>query len=48
MMYRSLTKDRARALPEIMNALIVDADRALHELDSPQLRGRKAKSRSQM
>jgi len=44
MMYRSLTKDRARALTEIMHALIADANGALHELDAPQLRGRKAPS----
>lgn len=44
MMYRSLTKDRATALTEIMHTLIADANRALHELDAPQLRGRKAPS----
>jgi MarR family transcriptional regulator, organic hydroperoxide resistance regulator len=42
LMYRSLTGDRARVLQEIMDTLIADAEIALHELDAPQRRGRKA------
>jgi DNA-binding MarR family transcriptional regulator len=44
MMYRSLTGDRAKMLTEMMHALIADANLALHELDGPQWRGRKAPS----
>jgi MarR family transcriptional regulator, organic hydroperoxide resistance regulator len=42
--YGSLTGDRGSALREIIDKLIEDANSALHELDAPQLRGRKAPS----
>jgi MarR family transcriptional regulator, organic hydroperoxide resistance regulator len=43
-MYGSLTGDRARMLKEIMNRLIQDAENALHALEAPHLRGKKAPS----
>src|SRR5262249_43912921 len=42
LMYRSLTGDRARMLQETMDALIVDAGIALHELTAPHRTGQKA------
>ena len=42
--FRSLTEDRAKVLKEIVNALISDGSIALHELEAPHLRGRKAPS----
>jgi DNA-binding MarR family transcriptional regulator len=46
LMYRSLTGDRARILQETIDTLISDAEIALHELDAPPLRGRKAPTAS--
>jgi DNA-binding MarR family transcriptional regulator len=43
-MYGSLTGDRGRALREIIDRLIEDANSALHELDAPHRRGKKAPS----
>lgn len=43
-MYRSMTTARASTLQEILSELIVDAKRALHELDAPDMRGKKAPS----
>jgi MarR family transcriptional regulator, organic hydroperoxide resistance regulator len=49
LMYGSLTEDRGRALQEIIDTLIEDANSALHALDAPHRRGRKAPSvRSEM
>jgi DNA-binding MarR family transcriptional regulator len=45
-MYRSLTRDRARTLQEIMDTLLPDAKNALHELDAPHLRSEKAPTAS--
>jgi len=42
LMYRSLTGDRAKVLQEIMSALNADAEIALHQLNAPHLRDRKA------
>jgi MarR family transcriptional regulator, organic hydroperoxide resistance regulator len=36
--FRSLTEDRAKILKEIIETLIVDGRRALHELESPHVR----------
>ena len=44
LMYGSLTEDRGRALREIIDTLIEDANSTLHALDAPHLRGRKAPS----
>jgi len=44
MMYRSLTKDRAQVLQEIIDALTQDANSALHELDAPHWRNARAPS----
>jgi DNA-binding MarR family transcriptional regulator len=44
LMYGSLTGERARALQEIIDALIRDANSALHALDAPHARGKKAPS----
>jgi MarR family transcriptional regulator, organic hydroperoxide resistance regulator len=44
LMYGSLTGDRGRALREIIDKLIEDANSALHALDAPHRRGRKAPS----
>jgi DNA-binding MarR family transcriptional regulator len=46
LMYRSLTGERARTLQEILDALIADAEIALHELDAPDRRGQKAPTAS--
>jgi DNA-binding MarR family transcriptional regulator len=43
-MYGSLTGDRARVLQETIDSLIRDANTALHELDAPRLRGKRAPS----
>jgi MarR family transcriptional regulator, organic hydroperoxide resistance regulator len=42
LMYGSLTDKRAKALREIIDTLIVDAERAIHALDAPDKRGKKA------
>jgi DNA-binding MarR family transcriptional regulator len=42
--YGSLTEERGRALQEIIDKLIDDANSALHTLDAPDRRGRKAPS----
>jgi DNA-binding MarR family transcriptional regulator len=42
LMYGSLTDERAKALREIIDALIVDAERAIHALNAPDKRGKKA------
>jgi len=42
--FRSLTEDRAKILTEIIETLIVDGRRALHELESPHLRNEIAPS----
>jgi len=42
MTFRSLTEERAKALQEILDGLIVDARSAVHELDAPHMRGKKA------
>ena len=42
--FRSLTEDRARALKEIISVLISDGRVALHELEAPHLRSKKAPS----
>jgi DNA-binding MarR family transcriptional regulator len=44
MTFRSLTEDRARILKEIVSALISDCTIALHDLEAPHLRSRKAPS----
>jgi MarR family transcriptional regulator, organic hydroperoxide resistance regulator len=44
LVYGSLTGDRGRALREIINRLIEDANGALHDLDAPHRRGKKAPS----
>jgi DNA-binding MarR family transcriptional regulator len=44
LMYGSLTDERAKALREIIDTLIVDAERAIHALDAPDKRGKKAPS----
>jgi DNA-binding MarR family transcriptional regulator len=44
LMYGSLTEDRGIALQAIIDALIEDANSALHALDAPHRRGRKAPS----
>jgi MarR family transcriptional regulator, organic hydroperoxide resistance regulator len=44
MTFKSLDEDRARALDEILTALISDAETALHELEAPHMRGKKAPS----
>ena len=44
LMYGSLTGDRGRALQETIDTLIRDANSALHALDAPHQRGRKAPS----
>jgi len=46
LMYRSLTGNRAGVLQEIVDALIADAEIALHELDGPHRRGQKAPTAS--
>jgi DNA-binding MarR family transcriptional regulator len=42
MTFRSLTEERAKALQEIVDDLIIDARGAVHELDAPDMRGKKA------
>jgi DNA-binding MarR family transcriptional regulator len=42
--FGSLTEDRARVLHEIVSTLIADGKSAGHELDSPDLHGKKAPS----
>ncbi len=42
MTFRSLTEARAIALQEILDDLIRDARSAVHELDAPDMRGRRA------
>jgi DNA-binding MarR family transcriptional regulator len=42
MTFRSLTEERAKALQEIIDGLIIDARSAVHELDAPDMRGKKA------
>jgi DNA-binding MarR family transcriptional regulator len=44
LMYGSLIDDRGIVLQEIIDTLIKDANSALHALDAPHLRGRKAPS----
>src|ERR1700733_15268326 len=44
LIYRSLTAARRKALQEIIDTLIQDANSALHKLDAPHQRGRKAPS----
>jgi MarR family transcriptional regulator, organic hydroperoxide resistance regulator len=44
LMYGSLTEEKAKALREIIETLIVDAERAIHALDAPDKRGEKAPS----
>jgi DNA-binding MarR family transcriptional regulator len=44
LMYGSLTGDRGKALQEIIDTLIKDANSALHKLDAPDWRGRTASS----
>jgi DNA-binding MarR family transcriptional regulator len=44
LMYGSLIGDRGRVLQEIIDILIKDANSALHALDAPHQRGRKAPS----
>ena len=44
LMYGSLTDDRGRALQEIIDTLIKDANSALHKLDAPDWRGEQAPS----
>ncbi len=44
LMFRSLTEERAKVLKEIISTLIIDGTSALHELDAPHLRGKKAVS----
>jgi DNA-binding MarR family transcriptional regulator len=44
MTFRSLTEERAKALQEILDGLIIDARSAVHELDAPHMRGKKAPS----
>ena len=44
LMYGSLTGDRGRTLQGIMDTLIQDANSALHALDAPHRRGRRAPS----
>jgi DNA-binding MarR family transcriptional regulator len=41
-MFQSLTVDRAKALQETISAIVSDARRALHELESPHLRGKRS------
>jgi DNA-binding MarR family transcriptional regulator len=49
LMFRSLTKDRAKVLQEILDTLLLDGKSTLHELEAPQLRAMKAPSaRSQV
>jgi MarR family transcriptional regulator, organic hydroperoxide resistance regulator len=44
LVYGSLTEDRGRALQEILDTLIEDANSELHALDAPDRRGKKAPS----
>lgn len=44
MTFRSLTEERARMLQEILDDLVMDARSAVHELESPQMRGKMAPS----
>jgi MarR family transcriptional regulator, organic hydroperoxide resistance regulator len=44
LVYGSLTEDRGRALQEILDKLIEDANSELHALDAPDRRGKKAPS----
>jgi MarR family transcriptional regulator, organic hydroperoxide resistance regulator len=44
LMYGSLTDERAKGLREIIDTLIVDAERAIHSLDAPDKRGKRAPS----
>jgi DNA-binding MarR family transcriptional regulator len=44
LMYGSLTGDRGRALKEIIDTLIKDANSALHKLEAPDWRGKQAPS----
>ena len=43
-MFKSLTDERARELQDIVSVLIVDARNALHELEAPEMRGKRAPS----
>jgi len=44
MTFRSLNEERARALREIVDRLLIDGRIAVHELDSPNMRGKQAPS----
>jgi hypothetical protein len=43
-MFRSLTEDRVEMLKEMINDLDTDGVTALHELEAPQWRGKRAPS----
>jgi MarR family transcriptional regulator, organic hydroperoxide resistance regulator len=43
-MFKSLTEERARELQDIVSVLIIDARNALHELEAPYMRGKRAPS----
>jgi DNA-binding MarR family transcriptional regulator len=42
MTFRSLTRERAKTLQEILDFLVMDAGSAVHEFEAPQMRGRMA------
>jgi len=42
MTFRSLTDERARALQDMLDALVMDARNAVHALEAPDMRGRMA------
>jgi MarR family transcriptional regulator, organic hydroperoxide resistance regulator len=42
MTFRSLTRERAKTLQEILDVLVMDAGSAVHEFEAPQMRGRMA------
>ncbi len=42
MTFRSLTRERAKTLQEILDLLVMDAGSAVHEFEAPQMRGRMA------
>jgi DNA-binding MarR family transcriptional regulator len=42
MTFRSLTRERAKTLQEILDGLVMDAGSAVHEFEAPQMRGRMA------
>jgi DNA-binding MarR family transcriptional regulator len=44
MMFRSLTEDRAKVLQELVSTLVLDGKSALHALEAPHIRGKKAPS----